>query len=725
MTVDDVARLQARSAAGDVPVRRRRRVGAAVGQVLIVAATVALLAWLAVAVRAGLARNGIGFDLGFLGQPANFEISEGETIGLDGLHRFVAADSNAQALIVGFLNTVKVSILSIVLATVLGVSIGIGRVSRNWLVRQLTFVIVEFVRNTPMLIQLVFWYFAVLLKLPGLTEASRWFGGFIASQQGLYIPGLVAAHGASLAAVWALLAGVVFAVGALGSPTSRRWYAAISAIGFVLAAVIGFPVAISTPQVDGFAVTGGYGLSPEFAALLLGLSVYTAAFIAEIVRGAILSLPRGQWEAAEALGFDRRTTFRDIVVPQVFRVVLPAFGNQYISLAKSTSLGIAIGYSDLFNVYGTVANQSGLSAAQLGHQRAREPRQQQADEGRGGAMTSAASAIRWCRRNLFATPGDAALSLLFIPLCMGCLAALVDWATGAAQWSVVAENLRVLMVGRYPSDMMWRPWCSALILAALFGLTLGLVVQPRTGRGLFGLPLSGRFVATLWLVGLVAIAVVLAPAGLDRWGGLLMSALFTLLASVLSIPIGIALALGRQSRYFSARLLCTAYIEVMRSLPLILVVYCIWIVLPLLVPGRPGPDFLRGLIGFTLFFAAYVAEYVRSGLQSIPRGQIEAAQSLGMGSAQISRDVVLPQAVRVVMPALVGNVLDIFNTVPLLFIIGMTDFLRAGQMILINPQSGGRTYEVYAFMFVVYWLIASAITYAARRLEARMALGHR
>lgn len=317
------------------------------------------------------------------------------------------------------------------------------------------------------------------------------------------------------------------------------------------------------------------------------------------------------------------------------------------------------------------------------------------------------------------------------------------------------------MVGTYPSDMMWRPWASAALLSLLSGLSMGAIAgAPRvltltllgatvvgalaayaSGSISWSLSLACAALASLgwaaagawrsvrkgsviaWAVGIASIAWLLAPAGMERWGGLLMSVLFTLLASVLSVPLGVALAFGRRSRYPSARLLCSAYIEIMRSLPLILVVYCIWIVMPLLMPSNPGPDLARGLIGFTLFFAAYVAEYVRSGLQSIPRGQVEAAQSLGLTPGQVNRDIVLPQAIRVVMPALVGNVLDIFNTVPLLFIIGMTDFLRAGQMVLVNPQSGNTTYEIYAFMFAVYLAMASLITYGARRLEARMAAG--
>jgi general L-amino acid transport system permease protein len=367
--------------------------------------------------------------------------------------------------------------------------------------------------------------------------------------------------------------------------------------------------------------------------------------------------------------------------------------------------------------------------------------------------------LRWVRVNLFANPLDTTLSLVFIPVCAAMAWQLAAWALTQAQWSVVTDNLRVLMIGTFPGELTSRTWISAAILSALSGATLGAVAggrlwlpgaaivgviavallgsQPTLGLAAACVALSlacawvphrwvrfQRWIALAWLLAIIAIGLLLAPAGSERWGGLLMSVIVTLLGSVLSIPLGAALALGRRSRFASARVLCTGYIEVMRSLPLILIVYWVWVVTPLLAPSNPMPDLLRGLVAFTLFFAAYVAEYVRSGLQSVPRGQVEAAQSLGMSAAQVNRDVVLPQAVRVVTPALVGNVLDVFNTVPLLFIIGLTDFLRAGQMVLVNPQSGGRTYEMYVFMFVVYLAIASLITFGARRLEARMAHGH-
>jgi general L-amino acid transport system permease protein len=329
-------------------------------QGLIIAAVIGVIAWVALATRAGLARHGIGFHMSFLSQPAGFDISEGVIPTLDGWRQFTSSDTNASALVVGFVNTLKASVVAIVIATVLGVLLGIARVSRNWLVRQLTFAFVEFVRNTPLMIQLVFWYFAVVLKMPALSEATGGLGA-IFSQQGIYLPGLAGAPNASHASVWALLITIVFSVSALTRKPGRYRMLGLAALGLSGCAVLGFPITVTTPSFDGSVVNGGISVSPELGALLIALGVYTGAFIAEIVRGAILSLHKGQWEAAAALGLNRRVTFIDVVIPQVFRVVLPSFGNQYIGLIKTTSLGIAIGFPDLFNVYGTVANQSGRS----------------------------------------------------------------------------------------------------------------------------------------------------------------------------------------------------------------------------------------------------------------------------------------------------------------------------------------------------------------------------
>lgn len=370
---------------------------------------------------------------------------------------------------------------------------------------------------------------------------------------------------------------------------------------------------------------------------------------------------------------------------------------------------------------------------------------------------------RWCRRNLFAKPFDTALSIVSIPLCAWILYEVAAWAIAIARWEVIPDSLKVMMVGIYPAEALWRAWVAVAILSILFGATLGTVLPLRARTAVMVIALSALLAVLLarsdapnaacllaiglsavagwaatsqwrrarqgvlyaWIAGLVVVFAILSPPGAESWGGLLLSVLLTIVASILTIPLGVLLAFGRRNRFASVRVCCTAYIEVMRSVPLILIVYWVWIIAPLLSPEFSIADVLRGMAGFVLFFSAYVAEYVRSGLQSVPRGQVEAARSLGLSAFDVNYQIVLPQAIRVVVPALVGNVLDIFNAAPLVFIIGLTDFLRTGQMVLANPQYSGRTYEIYSFLLVTYFVIGSLITFAARRLEGQLGRGAR
>ncbi len=369
---------------------------------------------------------------------------------------------------------------------------------------------------------------------------------------------------------------------------------------------------------------------------------------------------------------------------------------------------------------------------------------------------------RWAHRNLFAKPADTVLTLIVVPALAWALWGFLHWAFALAEWGVVLRSLRVLMVGLFPAEKMWLVWVAVGLIAGLAGLATSTTMA--FGRGAIRMALGSVLLAlvasawtpaispraalvlaaffAVWAYGarneylqsrlsgvafavLAAVLLVLSPAGPSNWGGLLLSVVITLTAALLTVPLGVLLAFGRQSRIASLRILCTGYIEVMRSVPLILVVYCIWIAFPLVLPQFPLPDVVRGLIGFTLFYSAYAAEFIRSGLQAVARGQTEAAQSLGLSDFDMKRIVILPQALRVAVPGLVGNILDIFNYAPLVFIIGLTDFLRAGQMILANPENSGRTYEVYVFMFLVYFAVGSVITFQARRLEQKLSKGAR
>lgn len=334
----------------------------------ILTAIAALIIAFILAVKNGLSRHGIVFSFSYLWQPSGFDISEGKTLAFDGnwwtsLTSFNAAHSNAQALIAGLFNTVKVAALAILTSTLLGTLLGVGKLSTNWLVRQLSFGLVEFVRNTPLLIQLVFWYFAIVLNFPPLAAAAKFYGGIIISKQGNYFPALVLSETISpLALITSVCALIAVAASLLKRFAGYRLILLASACAFIIVTLLaGSPVIPEYPVASRFQASGGTSISPEMAALLLAITVNSAAYIAEIVRGAIEAMPKGQWEAASALGLDRRQSLKEIILPQVFRIVLPSFGNQYINLMKNTSLGIAIGYPELFNVYGTLANQTGRS----------------------------------------------------------------------------------------------------------------------------------------------------------------------------------------------------------------------------------------------------------------------------------------------------------------------------------------------------------------------------
>lgn len=347
-----------------VPFYKDVRVLGVLLQVAVSLAVLGALFFLGYTAYRGMIARGIPFTFSFLTQEAGFTISEGKTLAIEHgrilLRPFQPSDAYWQAFFTGVYNTLRVSLAGIVLTTVLGVLVGVGRLSSNWLVNRLAFAYVELVRNTPLLVQMFFWYFGAILKLPPVRQASELFG-MIVSQRGLFVPWPVPGPGWSHFAPFFWGAVVLLFVGAFW-PRARRYAWGLGALllvgGYLIA---GDPLVISVPEKRGFRVVGGAQLSPEFSAVLLSLVVYTASYIAEIVRGAIQSLPKGQWEAAYSLGLSPGQTLRLVILPQAMRIIVPPLGNQYLNLTKNSSLAIAVGYPDLFNVYGTIANQSGRS----------------------------------------------------------------------------------------------------------------------------------------------------------------------------------------------------------------------------------------------------------------------------------------------------------------------------------------------------------------------------
>ncbi len=278
-----------------------------------------------------------------------------------------------QAFWVGLLNTLIVAALGIVFATVLGFAVGTARLSKNWIVAKCALVYVETLRNVPLLLQLLFWYNAVLKPLPGPKQSIAFPGGIYLNNRGLVFPDPQFGDLAWLTGV-ALLIGIAAALGyaawarTLQTRTGKQSPVLLVTLGLVIGLPVvvflatGAPVTFNVPVLKGFNFAGGRSVFPEFVALLLGLSVYTASFIAEIVRAGVQSVSRGQTEAAEALGLPGARIRTQVIVPQAMRVIIPPLTNQYLNITKNSSLAVFIGYPDLVQVFaGTVLNQTGAA----------------------------------------------------------------------------------------------------------------------------------------------------------------------------------------------------------------------------------------------------------------------------------------------------------------------------------------------------------------------------
>jgi general L-amino acid transport system permease protein len=348
---------------------RNRALRGVVYQVAAVAALVALIFFLVDNTLQNMRLRGIRSGFDFLFDPAGFDVGESAI-------PFTAGDPYWKAFLVGLANTLRVALIGIFLATVLGVLVGVGRLSRNALLRWLCAAYVECFRNLPILLQLLMWYFVLTALLPPASEALQIGSLIYLSKSGLVFPLPLWSPACGAAGIGFLLGvvaawlyarrtrklpkGVSKVYGGRGQQRSR-WLPAAGFIvaGILLGGIAGGPIALDVPQPTAFNIAGGAAVTPEFLAVLIGLTLYTAAFIAEIVRSGIQSVPWGQIEAANALGLSRRQTLKLIVLPQAMRVVIPPTANQYLNLTKNSSLAVAIGYPDLVSITNTSLNQTG------------------------------------------------------------------------------------------------------------------------------------------------------------------------------------------------------------------------------------------------------------------------------------------------------------------------------------------------------------------------------
>ncbi len=382
--------------------------------------------------------------------------------------------------------------------------------------------------------------------------------------------------------------------------------------------------------------------------------------------------------------------------------------------------------------------------------------------------------IAWLRRNLFSGWVNGLITVLIGAALIWLFLQVGQWALTDARWGVVTNNLRLFLIGQYPADQAWRLWLNLAIVSALAGLSAGVYGQATRALAITlaacqviiaalmlasplgigpALALAGNagivligFVAGLqgfiprrlltigWALSLPLSFVLLAGSGetalpsvsTNVWGGLLLTVLIATVGILLSFPLGVMLALGRRSQLPVVRILSTGYIELIRGVPLVTILFMADIILPLFLPGEWRLDRVaRAMGGVTLFSAAYVAENVRGGLQAIPTGQIEASQALGLSGVQTNLYIVLPQALRSVIPANVGLFISLLKDTTLVTIIGLQELLGIGRAVLAQPASFGAHLEVYAFVAGVFFVLCYAMSQASYRLERALGVGTR
>ena len=382
--------------------------------------------------------------------------------------------------------------------------------------------------------------------------------------------------------------------------------------------------------------------------------------------------------------------------------------------------------------------------------------------------------LAWLRKNLFSTWYNVALTLLAAWLLYLLLKPAVEWATTEARWGVIEANLTLFMIGLYPREQIGRVWLTIFILAALIGLSWGVWKTAARGFALMALGAGtafilialyfgwdvwtewliavgillvfyfvglylprGTFIATLaWLLYFPLVFFIIAgtryiatlpPVESDLWGGLMLTLLLTVVGNFGALPLGILLALGRRSKLPIIRYFSIGYIELIRGVPLITILYMASILLPYFLPiDMPPPErVLRAMIGFIIFEAAYQAENVRGGLQAIDRGQYEAAHALGLNATQMTVFIILPQALRAVVPALFNSFISLFKDTSLVALIGLFEIVRVARSILAQPEWLGTHREVFFFAFIIYWAFNLAFTYGNRRLEEALGVGKR
>ena len=381
--------------------------------------------------------------------------------------------------------------------------------------------------------------------------------------------------------------------------------------------------------------------------------------------------------------------------------------------------------------------------------------------------------VAWLRKNLFSTWYNILLTVLVLWMLYALLRPAYQWATTEARWGVIEANLTLFMVGQYPREQMGRIWLAIFLFAGLIGFSWGVWRNAVRGFAFIALGAGLSFILTslyfkwdVWDEWVLAVAIFMILAVLGRfvprgsliatlgwllyfplffflvagtkyiatlppvqstlWGGLLLTLMLAVVGNIGALPLGILLALGRRSKLPIIRYFCIGYIELIRGVPLVTILYLAAVILPFFLPIGVRPENVyRAMIGFIMFEAAYQAENVRGGLQAIDRGQYEAAHALGLSGTLTTILIILPQALRAVIPALFNSFISLFKDTSLVAIIGLFDVVRIARSILAQSEWLGTHREVFLFAFVIYWAFNLAFTYGSRRVEDALGVGKR
>ncbi|PSB12708.1 amino acid ABC transporter permease [Pleurocapsa sp. CCALA 161] len=335
--------------------------------------------------------------------------------------------------------------------------------------------------------------------------------------------------------------------------------------------------------------------------------------------------------------------------------------------------------------------------------------------------------LTWLRKNLFNSWYNSLLTILCLLLIIQFIRKFVWWTIAEAQWQVVQVNLPLFLVGRFPQTSYWRLWIVLGIITFLIVITWSVFITQKNLIKHKFINLLVPWLAPTWLLSCPLIlwfmggGLGLQSISTNLWNGLILTLLMAVISIVISFPLGILLALGRTSNLFIIRWFSILYIEIIRGLPLIGILFIAQVMLPLFLPTELRLDrLIRGIAGLVLFSTAYMAENVRGGLQSIPREQIEAAKALGLPTPLVIILVVLPQALRAVIPAIVGQFIGLLKDTSLLSLVGLVELTGMSRSILAQPQFIGRYAEVYIFVGLLYWVFCYSMSLASRRLEKQL-----